>query len=80
MYSLLLGYEAHVPRVPRALSFLQNRCLILELGAALDRIERASDNKAALQDSRHKQLLEGIRLLLESGTGRAENIQNLFSL
>ena len=60
--------------------FFEARCLILELGAALDRVERATDNKAALQDSRHKQLLEGIRLLLESGTGRAENIQNLFSL
>jgi hypothetical protein len=60
--------------------FFEARCLILELGAALDRVERASDNKAALQDSRHKKLLEGIRFLLESGTGRAENIQNLFSL
>ncbi|MDP7397312.1 MAG: hypothetical protein QF541_10615 [Lentisphaeria bacterium] len=60
--------------------FFEARCLILELGAALDRVERGTDNKAALHDSRHKQLLESIRLLLESGTDRAENIQNLFSL
>ena len=60
--------------------FFEARCLILELGAALDRVERGADNKAALQDDRHKQLLEAIRLLLESGTDRAENIQNLFSL
>jgi len=60
--------------------FFDARCLILELGAVLDRVERGTDNKAALQDSRHKQLLESIRLLLESGTDRAENIQNLFSL
>lgn len=60
--------------------YLEARCLILEVAAALDRIERGSGAQSALEDPRHGQLQDGIRILLESGTDRAEHVQELFSL
>lgn len=60
--------------------YLPVRHLLLEIGAALDRVERGQDPAAAVADARWQQLEAGIRLLLDRGIDRAEAIQNLFSL
>ncbi len=60
--------------------FLEIRCRILELAAALDRLDRAPLASSASPDSRLAMLRQGIEALLEPGPGRAETIQRLFSL
>ncbi|MEZ6058022.1 MAG: hypothetical protein R3C01_15085 [Planctomycetaceae bacterium] len=60
--------------------FLEMRCGLLDLAAAFDRIERASGSDGVLaQDERVHRLQEGLRILLNPGTNRAEQIQLLFS-
>jgi hypothetical protein len=60
--------------------FLETRCRILELAAALDRLDRAPRSAAEAPDSRVAQLRQAIEALLEPGPGRAETIQRIFSL
>jgi hypothetical protein len=57
--------------------FLETRCRILDLAAALDRAERASGENA---DGRFEQLRDGIQTLLDERPDRAEAVQRLFSL
>ncbi|NOZ39822.1 MAG: hypothetical protein GXP24_06300 [Planctomycetes bacterium] len=57
--------------------YLPIRAKILEIAAALDRIQRAA--KQQTDDSRWDQLQAGIRLLLEEEGERAEQVQLLFS-
>jgi len=59
--------------------FLELRCRCLDLGAALDRIERADDSDAAVADPRWEGITEALRILLRPGRDRAEQIQLLFS-
>ncbi len=59
--------------------FLELRCEILNLAAALDRIERSDGSAAAVRDARMEQLRRGIDILRTSGTDRAERVQILFS-
>lgn len=58
--------------------FLEIRSKILELAAGLDRLDRAPG--APPSDPRLAQLLQALDALKESGPGRAETIQRLFSL
>ena len=58
--------------------FLRTRAKILEIGAILDRIDRAEGDVGS--DRRRELLRQGIEVLLEDETGRAERIQMLFSL
>ena len=61
--------------------FLETRSKILELAAALDRIDRApSRSLEHPPDRRLAQLRQAIEALLEPGPGRAETVQRLFSL
>lgn len=60
--------------------FPEVRSRILEIAAALDRYDRASDQPGHHPDRRLVQLRQAIELLLEPGQGRAETIQLLFSL
>ncbi|WZO99821.1 hypothetical protein EP7_001434 [Isosphaeraceae bacterium EP7] len=60
--------------------FLETRGRLLEVAAALDRIDRAPDPSHGHPDRRLAQLRRGIEALLEPGAGRAETIQMLFSL
>lgn len=61
--------------------FLETRGKILELAAALDRIDRAPTHAGdAPPDRRLAQLRAAIEALLEPGPGRAETVQRLFSL
>jgi len=60
--------------------YLEIRCHILDLAAALDRIDR-SDNAAQIsQDPRLDRIHEALKIVdSQSGTDRAERIQLLFS-
>ena len=61
--------------------FLDSRSKILELAAALDRIDRAPSRPADHPPERRlAQLKQAIEALLEPGPGRAETVQRLFSL
>ncbi len=58
--------------------FLEIRAKILEIAASLDRLDRGDGDVKS--DDRCKQLLQGIDILKESESGRAERVQSLFSL
>ena len=60
--------------------FLEIRSKVLELAAALDRIDRAPENPGHAPDRRLAQLRRAIEALLEPGPDRAETIQRVFSL
>jgi hypothetical protein len=60
--------------------FLETRAKILELAAALDRLDRAPRAGIDHPDSRLSQLRSGLESLLEPGPGRAETVQRIFSL
>jgi hypothetical protein len=57
--------------------FLELRAKLLELGASLDRLDRAEGSVA--NDPRRERLLRGLQLLLDDQGDRAERIQRLFS-
>lgn len=58
--------------------FLTLRAKLIELAAALDRIDRAEGSVA--NDARVDQIHQSIKVLGGPGPGRAEQIQMLFSL
>jgi hypothetical protein len=58
--------------------FLGIRCRLIDLAAALDRIDRTSDT--ATDDRRLAQIHEGLAILQTAEPGRAERIQMLLSL
>lgn len=60
-------------------TYLEIRAKILEVGASLDRLERAEAWEATSDDPRLVLLREGIAALSESGFERAEKIQRIFS-
>jgi len=59
--------------------FLELRCEILNLAAALDRIERADGYTDVGSDPRLAQLRQGLEILTAGGSDRAEQVQLLFS-
>ncbi len=59
--------------------FLEIRCGLLDLAAALDRIERADAFDATRPDPRLAKIRRAIELLQGDGADRAEQIQMLFS-
>ncbi|HWB08137.1 MAG TPA: hypothetical protein VG826_02745 [Pirellulales bacterium] len=61
-----------------AREFLAMRAKILELAAALDRIDRADGSAAA--DPRRGLIERGLAALSGAGCGRAERVQLIFSL
>jgi hypothetical protein len=61
--------------------FLETRSRILDLAAALDRLDRAPGRSIDHPpDRRLAQLRQALEALLEPGPGRAETVQHLFSL
>jgi hypothetical protein len=61
--------------------FLETRSRILDVAAALDRLERAPNKSGDHHpDRRLAQLRQALEALLEPGPGRAETVQRLFSL
>jgi hypothetical protein len=59
--------------------FLEIRCEILNLAAALDRLERAKGYAEVSSDPRLTKLRQGLDILTTTGTDRAERVQLLFS-
>jgi len=59
--------------------YLEIRCGILDLAAALDRIERSDNATAIADDSRLNRIQEALQIVQSSGPDRAERIQLLFS-
>ena len=60
-------------------TFLDMRARVLELAAALDRIERADDDDHTATDPRLEKLHRAIGLLNTPGFDRAERVQMIFS-
>ncbi|MBL8848277.1 MAG: hypothetical protein JNG89_01275 [Planctomycetaceae bacterium] len=58
---------------------LEIRCGLLDVAAALDRVERSDDFDAAGRDPRWSQFRQAIDILASGGNDRAERIQMLFS-
>lgn len=59
--------------------YLGVRCRLLELAAALDRIER-HDGPAAAGDSRMKQCQQALEILTDPEPRKADRVQMVFSL
>lgn len=59
-----------------AREFLEIRCRILDVAAALDRLQRAPGTAA---DPRLERILEGLTLAQSAEPNRAEKVQLLFS-
>lgn len=59
--------------------FLEARCKLLDLAAILDRIDRGGSG-TPIADSRLDQIRRALEVLLSSGPGRAERVQQIFSI
>jgi hypothetical protein len=60
--------------------FLDARSRVLDLAAVLDRLDRGSDAVAAAADPRVERFRKALLTLLETQPGRAERVQQIFSL
>jgi hypothetical protein len=70
-----------IPSAPGVLErhYLELRCGLLDMAAALDRLERSPGFAEVKHDSRLQRISDGLKILASSGTDRAERIQVLFS-
>jgi hypothetical protein len=59
--------------------YLEMRSRLLDLAAALDRIDTAGSPQAARSDPRMTKLLAGLRVLADGNGDRAERVQRVFS-
>jgi len=59
--------------------FLETRCKILDLAAALDRLDPAGGRDQIAADPRVEQLQKAVAALQTKGTDRAEQVQLIFS-
>jgi hypothetical protein len=60
--------------------FLEARSKLLDLAAILDRIDRGPEAATATKDVRYSQLRQALTILHRHEPGRAEQVQQLFSL
>lgn len=60
--------------------FLEARSRLLDLAAILDRVGRGADAEAAAADPRMARIREALDVLRTAEAGRAEQVQQLFSL
>jgi hypothetical protein len=60
--------------------FLEARSLLLDLAGMLDRIDRGANAADLAQDRRLLKIRQALEVLREPGDGRAERIQQIFSL
>lgn len=60
--------------------FLEARCKLLDLAAVLDRIGRGQGAAATEQDPRLSKIRQALEVLHDQSGGRAERIQQIFSL
>lgn len=60
--------------------FLDSRSRLLDLAAALDRMDRAPEAASLHADPRWKKLHDALRIIGDAAPDRAERVQMLFSL
>jgi hypothetical protein len=60
--------------------FLDARCKLLDLAAILDRIGRGPGAGGVNEDTRLEKIRQALEILHDESEGRAERIQQLFSL
>jgi hypothetical protein len=60
--------------------FLEARCKLLDVAAILDRIGRGREAAAVFADQRMDRIRQALEVLLDRSGGRAERIQQVFSL
>jgi len=60
--------------------FLEARCKLLELAAILDRIGRGANATSVAEDPRLEKIRQALEVLHDRSGGRAERIQQIFSL
>jgi len=60
--------------------FLDARARLLDLAAILDRVGRGGDAAQAAADPRMARIREALEVLKDQSGGRAERIQQIFSL
>lgn len=60
--------------------FLEARARLLDVAAILDRVGRGADPAAAAADPRLARIRQALEVLLSADAGRAEKVQQLFSL
>ena len=60
--------------------FLEARCRILDLAAILDRIQRGPGATGVENDPRVEKIRRAIEVLHDQSGGRAERIQQIFSM
>ena len=60
--------------------FLDARSRLLDLAATLDRLDRGGDGTATAADPRLERIRQALLALLETEPGRAERVQQIFSL
>jgi hypothetical protein len=60
--------------------FLEARSKLLDLAAVLDRLDRGDETIAAAADPRVERIRKALLTLLETESGRAERVQQIFSL
>ena len=67
---------------PQALDsyFLEARCKLLDVAAILDRIGRGRDSASLDADPRLERIRRALEVLHDRSGGRAERIQQIFSL
>ncbi len=67
---------------PKALDqfFLDTRSRLLDLAAALDRIDRGEESRTVAADPRLARIRQALEVLLSTEEARAERIQKIFSL
>ncbi len=59
--------------------FLEVRCRLIDIAAALDRMDRAPDHDAIQDDPRLAQLAGAVRILIDDKPDRARRVQLAFS-
>jgi hypothetical protein len=60
--------------------FLEARCRILDVAAILDRIQRGQGAASVATDPRVEKIRKAIEVLHDQSGGRAERIQQIFSI
>lgn len=61
-------------------TFLDIRARLLDVAAALDRIQRGRDAAALAADPRLTKVRQALEVLRDESGGRAERVQQIFSL
>lgn len=60
--------------------FFEARARLLDVAAILDRIGRGADSTTAAADPRLVRIRQALEVLLDQSGGRAERVQQIFSL